>query len=135
MSYQGYVDSLVAKGCIVGGVYDITHGTPWHDVNQATSFKATAEEVLAIKAGIIAGSFNPEKPPTLEGVKYTSLGIEQGKCANVKSKHEESSDRQMGCVALGRKFIMIGAMKGPSERMCIGIVDDMAKYLDEALGA
>jgi len=135
MAYQAYVKSLVDKGCVMGGVYDITHGTPWHDTADATSCKATAEEVLHVKAGILASNFNPEKPPHLEGVKYTEMGREQGKFAMMKSNHPQSEDRQMATVWIGRKFIMIGAMKGPAERGCMGAVEDIGKYLDEALGA
>lgn len=115
----------------MAGVYDKEHGTPWHDATQSKSCKASPEEIKALRAGIESGAFNPEAPPAIEGIRYTSLMLEQGVGANIKSKHEKSDDRQLVRVFLGGKFILLGAMKGPAERSVTKVVDDIGNYLND----
>jgi len=125
MSWDAYVDNMVAQGCASGGLFDINGGTAWHSAATNKGITADAAEMKMIIDSIKGGSFATGSCK-MGGVKFSLLRLVPGESALVKNN---DGDKPICYVLLSKQCVVVATMTGPGERGVVGVVDKLVEYL------
>jgi len=127
MSWQGYVDNLLAQNCVSAGIFGF-QGEPWHDMSKNGSINASQAQVLElikiIKGGAGFGKLQ------LGNDTFSELNVDTDNFVMVKRRSEDKDGKYLCYASLGKSFVMVAMKGGADERKVTDSVEKLKDYIN-----